>query len=114
MSLERSRSDDSNLRLVVVIAYILYVIGFALIGLIMAYVKRPDSHHTPWHSHFTFIIRTFWIGLFLAVVGAVTTLIGIGYLILLAVTIWALVRCVVGLLRAIDGKPINNPGTWMV
>lgn len=114
MSLERSRSDDSNLRLVVIVTYILYLVGFGLIGLIIAYVKRPDSHYTQWHSHFTYIIRTFWITLLLAVVGALTTMIGIGFLILLAVTVWSLVRCVVGLLRAIDGKPIHNPGTWMI
>lgn len=47
--------------------YILYLVGFlagitALVGLVLAYVNRSDA--SAWlQSHYTFQIRTFWIGL---------------------------------------------------
>jgi uncharacterized membrane protein len=66
------------------ICYALYLLAFAtgitaVIGLIIAYVQRSTAGPVM-QSHYTFLIRTFWIGLLLAVVGGVVggILMGIG------------------------------------
>jgi uncharacterized membrane protein len=43
----------------------------------------------------------------------VLSLVLIGYLILLALVIWQLFRFVRGLIRAIDGRPIEDPEGWL-
>ena len=43
----------------------------ALIGLILAYVKRGELAGTPYESHMTYAIRTFWIALLGVIVGTV-------------------------------------------
>ncbi|MDP2123046.1 MAG: hypothetical protein Q8J92_01565 [Parvibaculum sp.] len=99
------------------LVYILYFIGFVngittIAGVIVAYLKRGES--TPAAaSHLTFLIRTFWIGLLFAVVGAVTMMIMIGMLILLATVVWALIRLIKGIMLAMDGKPVPDPETWL-
>lgn len=85
----------------------------SLVGLIIAYLKRPEVVGTPYESHFTSAIRTFWIGLIGVVVGFVLTFVLIGILVLIAVGIWSIFRAVRGLLKAIDGKPIDDPLGWL-
>ena len=45
--------------------------GFSvLIGLILAYVWRNDRDVTEWEeTHFTYLIRTFWIGFWVCLLG---------------------------------------------
>lgn len=100
------------------IVYILYLAGVIvgitpLIGVIMAYVNRNGA--PAWvETHYTFQIRTFWIGLLFSVIGLVTTFILIGWLILLLILIWWIVRCVKGMQVLGRGQPYPNPETWMV
>lgn len=97
--------------------YILYFVGFfvgltALIGLIIAYVKRPEA--ADWvQTHFVYQIRTFWIGVLWLVIGGITSFVLIGYLVLFWWLIWTLVRCVKGVIRLGDNRPIENALTWM-
>jgi len=99
------------------LVYILYFIGFvtaitSIAGVIVAYLKRGES--TPAAaSHLTYLIRTFWISLLFAVVGAITTFLIIGFLILLATVVWALIRLIKGIMLAMDGKPVPDPETWL-
>lgn len=99
------------------LVYILYFIGFvigitAIAGVIVAYLKRGEA--TPAAaSHLTYLIRTFWIGLLFSVVGIVTALILIGWLIMLATLVWLLIRLVKGFMLAMDGKPVPDPETWL-
>lgn len=109
----RHRSN-SSLRMIVVICNLLTIVGFGLIGVIIAYLKRQDAYGTLWETHFTFIIRTFWMGVVGIVVAALTSFIGIGILLGFVVALWWLVRSIVGLLRAIDDRPILNPETWWI
>ena len=53
------------------------------------------------------------ISLIIGIIGAVLSLVLIGYLILLALVIWQLFRFVRGLIRAIDGRPIEDPEGWL-
>lgn len=109
-----SGSVTSDHRLLVIICYALYLagilIGFtSIVGVIIAYVKRGEAKGTVWESHYTNLIMTFWITLGGAVVGAILTFIVIGILVLIAVVVWFLYRTIVGLMKAIDAKPYDNP-----
>lgn len=85
----------------------------AIIGVIIAYLKRGELAATPFASHMTSAIRTFWIGLIGAIIGVVLSFIGVGLIILGLVVIWQLFRIIRGLVRALDGRPIENPDGWL-
>ena len=119
-----------------IICYALYLLAFAtgltaVIGLIIAYVQRSTAGPVM-HSHYTFLIRTFWLGLLLAIVGgvvggvifaigAVLTVILIGFPIMaLAGLIWALaavwfgLRCIVGVVHLSRGEAYPRPYAVLV
>ena len=97
--------------------YILYFVGYivgvtVIVALIIAYLKRSEA--AEWvQTHFTYQIRTFWIGLLLTVIGGLTSFILIGYLVLAWWFVWTLVRCIKGIMRLGDNRPIEDPLTWM-
>lgn len=80
--------------------YYLYLAGIflpftGLIGLIMAYVnKGKDPVIDSYYSH---QIRTFWWGLLWMVIGGITAVFVIGYLILIGWMVWLIMRCVKGI-----------------
>jgi uncharacterized membrane protein len=97
---------------VALVVYVLYALSFlwgvtAIAGVIIAYIKRDDVRGTWLESHFAWQIRTFWWGLAWTVVGVVLALVGVGFLILLAVWIWAVYRVVKGWLRLNDGRDVS-------
>ena len=100
------------------IAYLLYIIGaivplLTLIGLILAYLNRGDA--PDWHkTHYTYLIHTFWKGLLFSVIALVLMFVGIGFILMIAVLVWFLVRVIKGLLDYNKGQPIGNPTTWMI
>lgn len=99
------------------LVYILYFVGFlvgitTIAGLIVAYLKRGEASPEA-ASHFTFQIRTFWIGLLFYVISALTMLILVGYVLAFATFIWSLIRLIKGFIAAGEGKGIANPATWM-
>lgn len=110
-----------------------------LVAGVWAYIER--GRDSILDTHYQFQIRTFWINvvaglalplLFLiAVVGGVTSFLVdhnsptslvlsvmagtmLPMLIGLGLSIWTIVRSVAGLSRLQDGKPIDNPTTWMI
>ncbi len=86
-----------------------------LIGVVLAFVWKSDADPAGWeHSHFRYHVRTFLLGLLGSIVGALLTLILIGFLILLGVAIWVVIRCVMSLTKAMKGEPMPNPTTFMV
>ena len=97
--------------------YILYLVSLivgvtALVGVIMAYMNKGEA--PEWvQTHYRLQIRTFWIGILFSIVGAVTTIILIGWLILLLVVVWWIVRCVKGMQYVGKQQPYPNPATWM-
>jgi uncharacterized membrane protein len=90
------------------------ITGISIIaGLIIAYIKRDELAATPFGSHMTYAIRTFWISLIGLLIGIVLTFVLIGILVLIAVCIWTLYRMIRGLVCAIDGRPIVDPQGWL-
>ena len=85
----------------------------AVVGLIIAYVKRDELAGTPFESHMTSAIRTFWISLIVGVIGTVLLIVGIGFIILAALFVWHIFRIIRGMVRAVDGRPIDNPTGWL-
>lgn len=100
------------------IVYVLYLASLVfgitgLIGLIVAYVNQAQANEVE-AAHFRFQIRTFWIGLLYAVIGGVTSFIGIGVLVLLVLLVWWIVRCVKGLMAINAGRAPDDVTTWLL
>jgi uncharacterized membrane protein len=83
-----------------------------VVGVIIAYVKRRDLVGTPFESHMTSAIRTFWISVIGSIIGYMLTLVLIGFVMIFFVVVWLLFRSIRGLIRALDGRPIDNPRGW--
>ncbi|HEX7885450.1 MAG TPA: hypothetical protein VF474_05690 [Phenylobacterium sp.] len=109
------------------VCYALYLLAFAtgitaIVGLIVAYAQRSTAGPTM-QSHYTFLIRTFWIGAVLMVggailfgVGALLSVILIGFPIMAAAGlvwggagIWYGLRCIVGLVHLSRGDAYPRP-----
>lgn len=105
---------QSNLQVV----YILYLAGFVIgisviIGLVIAYINR--GRLGGWvDTHYTWQIRTFWISFLGGLVSIPFLFVGIGFLFILAIAVWVVIRCVVGLQAAGRGDAIANPQSWLV
>ena len=99
------------------IIYILYLVGIAvgittIIGVIMAYLNKANAP-TWLASHYRFQIRTFWIGVLYGAIGSLLTAVVIGFLILLFVLIWWIVRCIKGMRALNERRPVENVESWM-
>jgi uncharacterized membrane protein len=99
------------------IVYILYLVGIVfgitgIVGVVMAYINSSDA--PDWlKSHYQFQIRTFWIGGLYILIGALLSIVVIGYLVLLFWVIWLIVRCIKGM-KSLDLKTAHpNPTGWM-
>lgn len=97
--------------------YILYLVGFVvaithLVAVVMAYISRGKGE--AWlDTHYTYQIRTFWIGLLYGLISALLLLVVIGAFMMALVAVWVVVRCIKGLQAASRREPIANPTTWM-
>lgn len=96
------------------LTYILYFIGavsaglFSTIGLILAYVRRKGLENTIFYSHLSYLIRTYWIFIFLEIIGLLLIQArGIGIIILIVAYFWYVYRLVSGFTKLSDHKPIK-------
>jgi uncharacterized membrane protein len=113
------------------VVYALYLLGLVngltvLIGLIIAYANR-DRAGPVMESHYTFQIRSFWIGIALWIIAAILFLWGIplsfiiigvpllvaGGLILAGTHIWFALRCILGLMYVSRGEAYPRPRAWL-
>lgn len=118
-------------RVLPAVAYVLYLLGLShgltiFIGLLVAYFNQADASPKA-ASHYTFLIRTFWlsigwflIGVVAIVVGAIGSIVLIGIPILAAgiaiccsVWLWFLVRCLVGGYYLLKDEPYPRPQSWL-
>lgn len=116
MASNPSAGFDFNRPTIIALLYLAsFVVGVTgIVGIVLAYIWRGEAGSSWEASHFTYLIRTFWIALVASLVGAVLSLILIGFLILLAVAIWVIARSVVSLLKAQKQEPIPDPQTFAV
>jgi uncharacterized membrane protein len=80
----------------------------ALIGVIIAYVKRSEAAGTWLESHYEWQIRTFWWGLLFMVIGGVTAFVMIGFLIMFAAGVWVIYRVVKGWVRLNQSRALED------
>jgi len=109
------------------VCYALYLLAFAtgitaVIGVVIAYAQRPTAGPAM-QSHYTFLIRTFWITLVLMVAGGVLfgvgallsiiligfPIMGVAWLIMGGAGILYGVRAVVGLVFLSRGEAYPRP-----
>lgn len=108
-------TSSSDVKNYVFIAYVTYAVGLLIlftpvVGVIMAYVKRDEAQGSIYASHIDYLIKTFWVSLVGTVLGTFTTLILIGWLILLVTAIWFIYRVVIGLIKLNEDKPVSTQG----
>ncbi|TIS58077.1 DUF4870 domain-containing protein [Mesorhizobium sp.] len=100
------------------VIYILYlaslVVGVTgIVGIVLAYINRGKADGFV-ESHYTFLIRTFWIGLLYALISVVLMLALVGIVLMFAVAVWFIARCILGLQALQRGEPIKNPESWLL
>lgn len=114
------------------VVYGLYLLGFTngltfIVGLIVAYVNR-DAAGPINESHYTFAIRTFWLSIAWFLIGGALILFGIPMLIVLvglpmiiagglimgAVSLWFVVRCIMGIAYLVRGEAYPRPRAWLI
>jgi uncharacterized membrane protein len=108
-------NDTEANKKIATLVYALQAVSFLLAltfiaAVIVNYVKKDDVAGTWLASHFRWQIRTFWFALLWSVLGFITLLLGIGYLILIAVAAWVIYRIVKGWLALADNKPMYLEG----
>ena len=104
--------NEKSAKSMTTIIYALYAASFlfgisAIAAIMMNYIKRDDVAGTFLESHFRWQIRTFWFGLLWGVIGAITTLILVGWLVLFVNTLWIIYRIVKGWLNLNDNKSMD-------
>jgi len=104
----------TNVQVIYVLYLASFVIGItAIIGIVIAYINRGKAG--GWiETHYTWAIRTFWIALLGGFVSLLLLVVGIGFLLAIAVAIWVIVRCVIGLQAVSRGEPIRDPQSWLI
>ncbi len=106
-------SDDRQMALII---YILYLIPFAfgvthIVGLVLAYANRQTA--PDWlKSHYTYQIRTFWIGLLYFIVACISVVLLIGLFLVPVVVVWYIIRCALGLDRLMKREAYPTPESW--
>ncbi len=118
MSDQDGPNTGSNNADIVKLIYLLNFGGFltggltTIIGLVMAYLRRSDADDLA-ETHFTYQIRTFWIGLLYGVISSLLIVFVVGIFMLLATIVWIIVRNIKGFFWMNDGKPVPDPETWI-
>jgi len=104
----------SSMRTLTLVLYGLYAASVLMgltgvVGVIIAHIRLKETKGTIFESHLRWLIRTFWLSLLMCLPGILLSFVGIGLLLLIAISIWFIYRIVVGFLKLNDGKPIDDP-----
>jgi uncharacterized membrane protein len=124
------QAPAADTRIMALIGYGLFIFAVtngvtAVVGVVLAYIKRADARGTIWESHFTNMIRVFWASIAVTVVfiGAVAfgiadlvstidnaphlaliALLPVLYVLGVGFFVWYLYRTIRGFIRALDNK----------
>jgi uncharacterized membrane protein len=108
MSVERTSVESD--RTLVLVSYVLHLVGSiagvtSIVGLIINYVKR-SRYDDLFDSHHAWMISSFWWALLWVVIGCITVLILIGWVILFVAWVWYVYLHVRGLIAFLNGEPM--------
>ncbi len=97
----------------VLLAYVLHLGGSiaavpSLIGLSLNYLKRSEADQALM-THHVWMTRTFWWALAWLVLGALTTAVFVGWLVIGIVWIWYVYRQLLGMIRLANGESMAVP-----
>lgn len=107
-------AGPKNAQLIYILYFLSVIVGLtSIVGVIMAYMNRGKAGGYV-ETHYTWLIRTFWIAVLFSLVGLILAFIDIGFLIMVAVFIWAIIRLIKGIQRLGRGEPIDDPQTWWI
>jgi uncharacterized membrane protein len=85
----------------------------AIIGVVLAYVWRNEAHDEWESSHYSYLITTFWLFFIGTCISVVLMLALVGFLLIAAVGIQALVRSVLVMVNAQKQAAMPSSGTWL-
>src|SRR5512135_1408348 len=101
----------ASLKTLTTVTYALYALSLfsgvtAIVAIVLDYIKLDDAKGTWLESHFRWQIRTFWWSVVWFVLGALTWIILVGWVVLGVACIWFIYRIAKGWLNLNDGKPM--------
>jgi len=105
-----------SLKNVTTLVYALYALALigggitAVVAIVMNYIKLDDARGTWLESHFRWQIRTFWFSLLWFVIGGLTLILAIGWVIMAVTCVWYIYRIAKGWLSLNDEKPVYPAG----
>jgi uncharacterized membrane protein len=110
--IESNEEKMQSLKTITQVVYVLYALSYftgitGIVGIIINYIKREDAAGTWLESHFTWQIRTFWYSLLWFVVGWLTLVILVGFVVLFVSFCWMVYRIVKGWLNLSENKPMS-------
>ena len=91
--------------------YALYAVSFfvgitAIIGVIIAHVKKAEARGTWLYSHYAWQIRTFWWFVAWMVLGVILLVVVVGYVVIAGALVWFVYRIAKGWLRLLEGREV--------
>jgi uncharacterized membrane protein len=89
MEMMATTDAEKSAKTLTMVIYALYAASFllvitAIVAIVINYVKKGDVAGTFLESHFRWQIRTFWFGLLWGVLGAIASLVVVGWFVLVA------------------------------
>ncbi|HEY9147307.1 MAG TPA: hypothetical protein VIN36_11515 [Thiobacillus sp.] len=101
----------ASLKTLATVIYALYALSLfsgitAIVAIVLNYIKLDDAKGTWLESHFRWQIRTFWWSVVWFVLGALTWIILVGWVVLGVAGVWFIYRITKGWLNLNDGKPM--------
>jgi uncharacterized membrane protein len=103
-----------NTRMVYILFLVSLIFGItAIIAVVIAYINKDDPMPEWLKTHYNFLISTFWKGMLILIVGAITSIIIVGVFILVFFYVWVIIRCIKGMKRLDMSEAQAVPDGWM-
>ena len=112
---EEQHQPDTTMAMVIYALYLAsFILGFtSIIGVVIAYVYKGKG--PVWlDEHYRYQIRTFWIGLVYGLLCLLLTPVLLGFLLMLPLSIWLIIRCVKGFKGLQEKRAPSNVDTWLI
>ena len=91
-----------------------FVTGISgIVGIVLAHVWQGENKTNWAASHFTYLIRTFWIGFVASIIAMALSFVLIGFLLFPIIALWVGVRSVMSLVKAQREDPRPDPNTLL-